>query len=158
MYFNSTLESTPDTVDDVIVEADSGWYMSDDRYSSGGWRNTRKPGPSSVSPTAHPKHPAPSNSPSGHIRDTSNQEKRQRSGDVVVLDSEEEDEEVKRKLELSSPRAKQILSNGLPGAQVIDLTVKSGGESVSNRSRVGVGGYLEKVSDWRTAKCYEYER
>ena len=66
------------------------------------------------------------------MRNASNQEKRQRSGDVVVLDSEEEDEEVKR--ELSPSRAEQILSSGLPGAQVIDLTLESDDESVSNRS------------------------
>ena len=126
------MESTPDTVDDVIVEADGEWHTSDDRYSSGGWRKTHKPGPSSISPTPYPKHPVPSNSPSGHMRNASNQEKRQRSGDVVVLDSEEEDEEVKR--ELSPSRAEQILSSGLPGAQVIDLTLESDDESVSNRS------------------------
>lgn len=127
------MESTPDTVDDVIVEADGEWHTSDDRYASDTWRKTHKPGPSPVSPTPHPKHPAPLNSPSGHIRDASNQEKSQRSGDVVVLDSEEEDEgEVKR--ELSPSRAEQILTSGLPGAQVIDLTVESDDESESNRS------------------------
>jgi len=126
------LESTPDTVDDVIVEADGEWHTSDDRYASDAWRKTHKPGRSSVSPTPYPKHPAPSNNPSGHIRDASKQEKIQRSGDVVVLDSEEEDEEVKR--ELSPTRAEQILTSGLPGAQVIDLTVESDDESTSNRS------------------------
>ena len=114
------------------MEADGEWHTSDDRYSSGGWKKTQKPGSSSVSPTPHPKYPAPSNSPSGHIRDASNQEKRQKSGDVVVLDSEEEDEEVKR--ELSPSRAEQIVSSGLPGAQVIDLTVESDDESESNQS------------------------
>ena len=126
------MKSTPDTVDDVIVEADGEWHTSDDRYASDGWRKTHKPGPSSVSPMPHPKHPMLSDSSSGHTRDASNQEKSQRSGDVVVLDSEEEDEEVKR--ELSPSRAEQILTSGLPGAQVIDLTVESDDESVSNRS------------------------
>jgi E3 SUMO-protein ligase PIAS1 len=120
-------------VDDVIVEADGEWHTSDDRYASDAWRKTHKPEPLPVSPTLHPKHPAPSNSAFGHIRDASNQEKSQRPGDVVVLDSEEEDEgEVKR--ELSPSRAEQILTSGLPGAQVIDLTVESDDESASNRS------------------------
>jgi hypothetical protein len=127
------LKSTPDTVDDVIVEADGEWHTSGDRYASDGWRKTHKPGPSPVSPTPHPKYPAPSNSASGYTRDASNRERSQRSGDVVVLDSEEEDEgEVKR--ELSPSRAEQILTSGLPGAQVIDLTVESDDESASNRS------------------------
>lgn len=115
------------------MEADGEWHTSDDRYASDAWRKTYKPGAFPVSPTPHPKYPAPSNSPSGHIRDASNQEKSQRFGDVVVLDSEEEDEgEVKR--ELSPSRAEQILTSGLPGAQVIDLTVESDDESTSNRS------------------------
>ena len=127
------MESTPDTVDDVIVEADGEWHTSDDKYASDAWRKAHNSGPSSVSPTPHPKHPALSNRPSGHIRDASNQENSQRSGDVVVLDSEEEDEgEVKR--ELSPSRAEQILTSGLSGAQVIDLTVESDDESASNRS------------------------
>lgn len=127
------MESTPDAVDDVIVEADGEWHTSDDRYASDAWRKTHKPGPFPVSPTPHPKHPPPSNSPSGHIRDASNQDKSQRFGDVVILDSEEEDEgEVKR--ELSPSRAEQILTSGLSGAQVIDLTVESDDESADNRS------------------------
>jgi len=48
------------------------------------------------------------------------QEKSQRSGDVVVLDSEEEDKDVKR--ELSPLHTEQILTSRLPGVQVIDLT------------------------------------
>ncbi|KAI0001837.1 PINIT domain-containing protein [Russula vinacea] len=105
-YFNSILESTPDTVDDVIVEADGEWHTTDDKYASDAWKKTHKPGPPLVSPTPHLKHQATSNSPSG---DKSSQEKSQRSGDVVVLDSEEEDE-------------------------VIDLTVESDDESASIRS------------------------
>lgn len=126
-YFNSILESTPDTVDDVIVEADGEWHTTDDKYASDAWKKTHKPGPPLVSPTPHLKHQATSNSPSG---DKSSQEKSQRSGDVVVLDSEEEDEgEVKR--ELSPSRPEQF---GLLGTQVIDLTVESDDESASIRS------------------------
>jgi E3 SUMO-protein ligase PIAS1 len=125
-YFNSILESTPDTVDDVIVEADGEWHTADDRYASDAWKKTHKPGPPLVSPTPHLKHQVTSNSPS----DKSSQEKSQRSGDVVVLDSEEEDEgEVKR--ELSPSRPEQF---GLLGTQVIDLTVESDDESTSIRS------------------------
>lgn len=120
-------------VDDVIVEASGEWHTSDDRYSSNAWRKPHKPVPSPAGPTPHPKHPAPSYSPSGHIRGALNQEKGQRSGDVVVLDSEEEDEgEVKR--ELSPSRAEQIPMSGSSGTQVIDLTVESDDESTSNRS------------------------
>jgi E3 SUMO-protein ligase PIAS1 len=129
-YFNSILESTPDTVEDVIVEADGEWHTSDDKYASDAWKKTHKPVPPLVSPTPHLKHQATSKSPSGEV---STQERSQRRGDVVVLDSEEEDEgEVKR--ELSPSRPEQSPMGGLLGTQVIDLTVESDDESASTRS------------------------
>ena len=129
-YFNSILESTPDTVEDVIVEADGEWHTSDDTYASDAWKKTHKPAPPQASPTPRLKHEAMSNSPSSHIREASTQEKSQRPGDVVVLDSEEEDEgEVKRELSPSHPEM-----SGLFGTQVIDLTVESDDESASSRS------------------------
>jgi E3 SUMO-protein ligase PIAS1 len=127
------LESTPDTVEDVIVEANGEWHTSDDRHASDAWKKTHKHGLPAVSPTPRPKHQATSNSPSGYIRDASTQERSQRPEDVVVLDSEEEDEgEVKR--ELSPSRAERIPMSGLSGTQVIDLTVESDDESAFNRS------------------------
>jgi len=132
-YFNSILESTPDTVEDVIVEADGEWHTSDDRYASDNWRKVHKPALPLASPTPHPNHQATSYSPIAHIRDASTQELSQNSGDVVVLDSEEEDEgEVKR--ELSPSRPEQSSMSGLPGMQVIDLTLESDEENATNRS------------------------
>jgi E3 SUMO-protein ligase PIAS1 len=127
------LESTPDTVEDVIVEADGEWHTSDDRYASDAWKRTHRPVPPLASPTPHPANQAATKRPFDHVYDTSTQEKSQNSGDVVVLDSEEEDEgEVKR--ELSPSRPEHSPMNGLPDAQVIDLTVESDEESVSGRS------------------------
>ena len=69
-----------------------------------------------------------STGPSDYMRNTSTQEKKQNLGDVLVLDSEEEDEgEVKR--ELSPSRRER--SNGLSSTQVIDLTLESDEESTS---------------------------
>lgn len=128
-YFNSILESTPDTVEDVIVEADGEWHTSDDVYASDAWKKTHKPAPPLASPAPRLKQEA-SSSPSSHIREASTQERGQRPGDVVVLDSEEEDEgEVKRELSPSRPEM-----SGLFGPQVIDLTVESDDESESIRS------------------------
>jgi E3 SUMO-protein ligase PIAS1 len=132
-YFNSILESTPDTVEDVIVEADGEWHTSDDRYASDGWRKTHKPALPLASPTPYPNHQATAHSPSAYIRSASTQEISQNSGDVVVLDSEEEDEgEVKR--ELSPSRPGQYSMNGLPGMQVIDLTAESDEENTTSRT------------------------
>jgi E3 SUMO-protein ligase PIAS1 len=127
-YFNSILESTPDTVEDVIVEADGEWHTTDDRYASGAWKKNHKPALPLASPTPQPTNQAAA--PFGHVYDNLAQERSQNLGDVVVLDSEEEDEgEVKRELSPSRPSP----MNGL-GAQVIDLTVESDEESVSGRS------------------------
>lgn len=133
-YFNSILESTPDTVEDVIVEADGEWHTSDDKYASDTWKKTHKSVAPLVSPTPHSKRPATatSSSPSVHIGDALTQGRSQTSGDVVVLDSEEEDE-VKR--ELSPSRPERSPMSGLPGTQVIDLTLDSDEEeSTPSRS------------------------
>ncbi|KAI0307987.1 PINIT domain-containing protein [Multifurca ochricompacta] len=115
-YFGSILESTPDTVEDVIVEANGEWHTSDDRYASDVWKETHKPMGLPASPTLKPKSQTTPKSPSGHTCDA---EKSQNPEDVVVLDSEEEDEgEVKR--ELSPSRRERSPVNG-----VIDLTVES---------------------------------
>ncbi|KAH9982666.1 PINIT domain-containing protein [Lactifluus volemus] len=112
-YFNSILESTPDTVEDVIVEADGEWHTSDDRYASGAWKKNHKSALSLASPTPQP----------------TNQATQQRL--LSVMYSEEEDEgEVKRELSPSRPSP----MNGLLGTQVIDLTLESDEESVSGRS------------------------
>jgi E3 SUMO-protein ligase PIAS1 len=130
------LESTPDTVEDVIVEADGEWHTSDDRYASGGWKKTHRPMHPFASPTPHHTNQAAITSPFGHLYDTSTQEKSQKPGDVVVLDSEEEDEgEVKR--ELSPSRPERSPMNRRPDAQVIDLTEESDEESASGGSLGG---------------------
>ena len=132
-YFNSILESTPDTVEDVIVEADGEWHTSDNKYASDAWEKAHKPVLPLASPTPHLKRQATSSSPSAYIRDASTQRMSQNLGDVVVLDSEEEDEgEVKRELSPSLPG--QSPMNGFPNTQVIDLTAESDEESVTSRS------------------------
>ena len=70
------------------------------------------------------------------VRNNSTQEKEQNSGDVFVLDSEEEEEEGEVKRELSPSRRERSV-NGLSNTQVIDLTLESDEES-------GSVGSLEK--------------
>jgi E3 SUMO-protein ligase PIAS1 len=124
------LESAPDTVEDVIVEANGEWHTVDDKYASPTWKGTHKPAPPVHSPTPHPNPGVESTGPSDHVHSTSSQEKQQNLGDVFVLDSEEEDEgEVKR--ELSPSRRERSLVNGLPSTQVIDLTIESDDENAS---------------------------
>lgn len=114
------------------MDADGEWHTSDDKYASDAWRKAHKPALPLSSPTPHLKRQATSSSPSAYIRDASTQGMSQKLGDVVVLDSEEEDEgEVKREL---SPSLPQSPMNGFPNTQVIDLTAESDEESTSSRS------------------------
>ena len=124
------MESTPDAVEDVIVEANGEWHTSDDKYASPTWKGTQKPAPPADSPTPYPNPSVEFTGSSDHVHSTSTQEKQQNLGNVLVLDSEEEDEgEVKR--ELSPSRRERSLVNGLPSTQVIDLTIESDDENAS---------------------------
>jgi E3 SUMO-protein ligase PIAS1 len=115
------------------VEADGEWHTSDDKYASDAWRQAHKRALPPPSPTPHLKRQATSSSPSAYIRDGSTQGLSQKLGDVVVLDSEEEDEgEVKR--ELSPSLLEQSPMNGFLNSQVIDLTAESDEESATSRS------------------------
>ena len=115
------------------MEADGEWHTSDDRYASDSWRRAHKPALPLASPTPHSNRKATAHSPSPHIRDASTQETSQNSGDVVILDSEEEDEgEVKR--ELSPSRPEPLSMSGFQGLHVIDLTEESDEEDVTSQS------------------------
>ena len=120
------MESTPDTVEDVIVEANGEWHTSDDKHASPNWKGTHKPAPPANSPTPYPNPGVESTGPSDHAHSNLTQERQHDSGNVLVLDSEEEDEgEVKR--ELSPSRREQ-------STQVIDLTIESDDENASDVS------------------------
>ncbi|KAH9010900.1 hypothetical protein EDB85DRAFT_1901473 [Lactarius pseudohatsudake] len=123
--------------EDVIVEADGEWHTSDDKYASLAWKGTHKPAPPAASPTPYPKPRVESSSPSDYAHNTSTQEKRQNSGDIFVLDSEEEDEgEVKR--ELSPSRRERSLASTQFGKETeaeVDLVVPT--EEIWKKSRIG---------------------
>lgn len=121
-YFDSILKSTPDSVEDVIVEADGQWHTADDHFGSEGWKASRlvreKSGSQSTS------------SPSKNISSPSKQSSTSNGGapsaarpEILILDSDDENEKrVKR--EISPSLASAIAYNSSNGqADVIDLTL-----------------------------------
>jgi len=145
-YFDHILRSTPESVEDVMVESDGQWHTSDNKYASDAWRVTH--------PLAVQSSPARAPSPSASvdeeleakrsIKQQQQQQQQQRQNiEVMVLDSDDEDEgRVKRELSVShgssASASRPYVINSSPQApstrasvqnDVIDLTVESDDES-----------------------------
>ncbi|KAF5337313.1 hypothetical protein D9611_003161 [Ephemerocybe angulata] len=128
-YFDEILRSTPESVEDVIVEADGEWHTSDNKYGSPHWKATHQFVPPAPSPTKPPiQAPRP-------VQSTSEDKGKGRSNAEVVVLSDSEDEEegqVKRELSPTNSRSLDSLSfNGQSSGRgdsqlagdVIDLTL-----------------------------------
>ena len=129
-YFDDILLSTPESVEDVIVESNGEWHTSDDSFASAVWRATH-PAPAVEYPVTQPSAPI--------IK-----ESLEAVGDgIFVLDSDDEDEgRVKRELSPSSDRRgssgsanQSFEKTSVPQTQsqsrasdVIDLTLDSDDE------------------------------
>ncbi|THH16817.1 hypothetical protein EW146_g3890 [Bondarzewia mesenterica] len=133
-YFDEILRTTPDSVEDVMVEADGEWHTSDDKYASAGWRSSHQPvAPLSLPPTPEkpvikrsssqsPKLPGDTGLVNGKSRAVYDDDA------VLVLDSDDEEEgQVKRELSPSWRGESSNLSMdlGFPDSHVIDLTLDS---------------------------------
>lgn len=132
-YFDEILRSTPEDLEDVIVEADGQWHSEDNKYGSAEWKASHpetKPAPPPAQ-AAHiaraPSPPKPStNGVNGHGQPPPS------DAEIVILDSDDEDEgRVKRELSPSN----EIHAKGIPPpvraqltADVIDLTLDSDDE------------------------------
>lgn len=139
-YFDEILKSTSEDVEDVIVEADGQWHTEDNKFASAEWKMSHpfiKPSvPATPAPAAPVKQRSPSpakpsvNSTNGHPRPS--------NAEIVILDSDDEDEgRVKRELSWSyetgsvssrgtatqPPRSQTAVSD------VIDLTLDSEDEA-----------------------------
>jgi E3 SUMO-protein ligase PIAS1 len=135
-YFDQILKETPESVEDVMVEADGEWHTTDNQYASAQWRSTHPPvpEPNPSPPSSTPKRIPTTQSPSQSL--AREQVKVKASGDdVVVLDSDDEDEgRVKRELSPSFARDSSgqrsfstipLVRTQTQGEDVIDLTLDS---------------------------------
>lgn len=134
-YFDEILKNTHEDVEDVIVEADGQWHTSDNKYGSASWKATHPPvkPPSPVKSASPPKRR--SISPTKHVTNGTNGQSRLSTAEIVILDSDDEDEgRVKRELSPSTepaPSANSSFTSTLPPrsqtqeTDVIDLTLDS---------------------------------
>lgn len=95
-YFDGILKESPESVEDVIVEADGEWHTSDNKYGSAAWKRAHPP----VAPKPAMKLPASPVKTNGASSSDLNGKKKA-NVEIVVLDSDDEDDEGQVKRELS---------------------------------------------------------
>ncbi|KAL1681508.1 PINIT domain-containing protein [Schizophyllum commune] len=119
-YFDDILKATPDSVEDVIVEADGQWHTTDNKYGSDEWKATHP-----VATTSKPPPPKPTFSPPKPTSGAN--DKGKNKVEVFVLDSDDEEDEGRVKRELSPPltQSSQSVEPRRPQSNVIDLTLDS---------------------------------
>ncbi|KAI9065812.1 hypothetical protein FKP32DRAFT_1646795 [Trametes sanguinea] len=139
-YFDDILKNTPDSVEDVIVESDGQWHTEDNKYGSAEWLAAHPPAAKPAAPIK--RAPSPIKPPTNGVNGMD--KPRPSNAEIVILDSDEEDEDegrVKRELSPSTdsmrlPRSSQSISIGgsqpprsqtsrSQAADIIDLTLDS---------------------------------
>jgi E3 SUMO-protein ligase PIAS1 len=151
-YFDEILKHSPESVEDVIVEADGEWHTSDNKYGSPTWNSTH--------PTTTAVRPVLSRKPSSHAQTFSNSPPKPATSDlngktrphnqeIFILDSDDEDEgQVKRELSPSFGSASSghqsfdSSATSVPQSQsqpddVIDLTLDSDDEAPVDSRQAG---------------------
>jgi hypothetical protein len=133
-YFYDILQQTPESVEDVMVEADGQWHTVDNKYGSPTWliAHPPKPDPSTEKNVSQPAKPVAPKVTNGKDKIRPN------GAEVFVLDSDDEDEgRVKRELSFSSdqnfPPMTQLSQQSMTQtasqkSTVIDLTLDSDDE------------------------------
>ncbi|EJD04077.1 uncharacterized protein FOMMEDRAFT_155211 [Fomitiporia mediterranea MF3/22] len=159
-YFGSILEQTPDSVEEVEVEADGEWHTIDNKIGSKGWMQTHRSKPAdrsaSTSGANASNQPRSSTSVPPRIGAPNTDAVAQSLEDVVVLDSDSDNEDERRvKRELSpttSPISMDTNKNGFGPATtkaasstVIDLTLDSEDEDAPQTAPVAA--IKRKASD-----------
>ncbi|KAK7064267.1 MIZ zinc finger protein [Favolaschia claudopus] len=133
-YFDEILKSSPESVEDVIVEADGEWHTSDNKYGSPAWKASHAPAVT-VKPALSPRKVVPLKSPPPKASSVDAKGKG-KAAEIVVLDSDDEDEgRVKRELSPSFASSSSVNRSfgSIPGEtvavsqveEVIDLTLDS---------------------------------
>ncbi|KAJ7487549.1 PINIT domain-containing protein [Mycena galericulata] len=162
-YFDEILKQSPESVEDVVVEADGEWHTSDNKYGSATWKASHAPAPkASSSPRKSLPVKSPSNAPSKSVNGDPNGKRK--ALEIVVLDSDDEDEgRVKRELSPSFASSSSVNRSygSVPGhsqsEEVIDLTLDSDEEEVPPRpaakrtaSEAGIASPTESI--WKKGR------
>ncbi|KAF8213099.1 PINIT domain-containing protein [Mycena galopus ATCC 62051] len=134
-YVDEILKTSPESVEDVIVEANGEWHTSDNKYGSAAWKAAHPAAVPKAAP-ASPRKFVPAKSPSqaASSKGPNGDPNGKRKAEIVVLDSDDEDEgRVKRELSpsfASSSSANHSFgsiagTSASQGEDVIDLTLDS---------------------------------
>ncbi|GJJ13896.1 hypothetical protein Clacol_008153 [Clathrus columnatus] len=166
-YFDHILKASPDSVEDVIVEADGEWHTSDNKYASEGWRKSH-PLPDVSTPSTS-KSETPKTRESLPISSTQETKRSPPPQQVIDL-SDSDDDQVKRELSpigitktLSSSSGSQnmrIPSTRASTTDVIDLTNDPDSSDTENHTpsrlnslkRKEMDPPSESVSVWKKAR------
>ncbi|KAF8605057.1 hypothetical protein BDV93DRAFT_470937 [Ceratobasidium sp. AG-I] len=121
MYFDDILKCTPDSVEDVIVEADGEWHTEDDKHGSQRWMGSlaSRPRPAEKRVKAEPDLQP--------TRQSSADTNKSKPAEYLVLDSESEDDMPPPRMSIptsAGPSRPQAQAQGA----VIDLTLSSDDE------------------------------
>ncbi|KAH7916427.1 PINIT domain-containing protein, partial [Hygrophoropsis aurantiaca] len=128
-YFDQILKESPDSIEDVMVEADGQWHTPDNKYGSAAWKAAHP-----VIVSAKPSPPPRDSSPTTTDEESGEAKARvKKNVEILILDSDDEDEgRVTRELSVSygsvasgsarppPPSARSTQDDG-----VIDLTADS---------------------------------
>ncbi|KZT72828.1 hypothetical protein DAEQUDRAFT_743461 [Daedalea quercina L-15889] len=131
-YFDEILRSTPEDLEDVVVEADGQWHSEDNKYGSAEWKATH-PESKPVQPAQSALPPPPRSPPKPVAKGVNGYGQPPPSdAEIVILDSDDEDEgRVKRELSPSNElhaAAPGAIPPSVKAADVIDLTLDSDDE------------------------------
>ncbi|PIL31883.1 transcription factor [Ganoderma sinense ZZ0214-1] len=159
-YFDDILKQTPDSVEDVIVEADGEWHTEDNKFASPAWKAAHPSPPMKSSPVK--RAVSPIKPPTNGVNGLNGKDKpRLSNAEIVILDSDDEDEDegrVKRELSPSTdsvlPRASQSVSGSQPprsqtsqATDIIDLTLDSEDDEPPPPPRPSVAPKKRKETD-----------
>ncbi|KAE9408145.1 hypothetical protein BT96DRAFT_954104 [Gymnopus androsaceus JB14] len=167
-FSESILKDCPDSVDDVMVEADGEWHTSDNKYGSPSWKLMHPPKTSNASmrkPASAARTPLPNGNPSSSS--TGPNGVRKPNIEITVLDSDDEDEgRVKRELSpssfgnLSSASQSQSSVPQTLAGDVIDLTIDSDDDEPPPPRNAGKRKASDAVSPtesiWKKAKTADF--
>ncbi|KAI0788482.1 PINIT domain-containing protein [Abortiporus biennis] len=151
-FFDEILKATPEDIEDVIVEADGLWHTSDNLYGSVAWKDAHPPisDKDPTQPRVKERSPTPVKAPSQDINGKG--KSLPSNAEIVILDSDDEDEEegqVKRELSPTTDGSQRTgRMSGNPSfnsiatgpartqeSDVIDLTLDSDDEEPPSQSR-----------------------
>ncbi|KAJ6604600.1 PINIT domain-containing protein [Mycena vulgaris] len=138
-YFDEILKQSPESVEDVVVEADGEWHTSDNKYGSAVWKASHAPATIPKSGST-PRKSLPAKSPPDTPSKGGDPNGKRKATEILVLDSDDEDEgRVKRELSPSFASTSSVNRSfgSLPGEtaansqgdDVIDLTLDSDDEA-----------------------------